>query len=77
MRCIEHKICDIKKGVNFAAERKGEATGERASDRIYGRRGEERKERGGSGRESEMAGRERSLEQEIGGMLPSLTGSRW
>lgn len=43
----EHKICDIKKGVNFAAGRKGEATGERASDRIYGRRGEEEKETAG------------------------------
>lgn len=32
--------------------------------------------RGGSRRESEMAGQERSLEQEIGGMLPSLSGSR-
>lgn len=61
------KIRDIKKGVNFSGRTK------KRSDRrepVTAFKGD------GGGRESEMAGRECSLEQEIGGMLPSLTGSR-
>lgn len=74
---MANKIRNIKKGVNLAERRKREATGERASDRVCSGSGEGGGRRGGGDeRESEMAGRERSLEQEIGGMLPSLTGSR-